>query len=80
MSKVIYTSPVFSNADGSARKFLVPVEGLSTHAKRDQMLLKMKELGGIYATPTKEFMDCRKKMLAAKRKIEKNGWYSAEVV
>lgn len=77
--KVIYTSPVFRNEDGSARKFLVPMAGLSTHAKRDEMLVKMIALGGIHAEPTEEFLSLRKKMMAAKRKIEKNGWFAEAV-
>lgn len=80
MSKVIYTSPVFKDENGNGRKFLIAAEGVSTHAKRDAMLLKMIALGGIHAKPTEEFMGYRKKMLAAKRKIEKNGWFSSEVV
>jgi hypothetical protein len=74
--KVIYTSPVFKHADGSPRQFLVPLAGLSTHARRDECLIKMIALGGIHAVPTPEFLAIRKKMLAAKKKIEKNGWFA----
>lgn len=77
--KVLYTSPIFTHRDGTPRQFLVPVEGLSTHCKRDEMLMKMMALGGIHAKPTEEFMSYRKKMLAAKRKIEKNGWFSEAI-
>lgn len=77
--KVIYTSPVFKNEDGKARKFFIPVEALSTYAKRDACLLQMSEMGGIYAKPTPEFLKLRSKMLAAKRKIEKMGWFSTMV-
>ena len=80
MSKVVYTSPVFSHADGSSRKFLISVNALSTYAKRDECLLKMHELGGIYAKPTPEFLKLRSKMLSAKRKIEREGWFSESVV
>ena len=76
MNKVVYTSPVFSNEDGSGRKFLIPVEALSTYAKRDECLIKMHDLGGIYATLTPEFMKLRSRMLSARRKIEREGWYS----
>ena len=79
MSKVIYTSPVFKDENGNGRKFMVPAEGVSTHAKRDAMLIKMIALGGIHADPTPEFMGYRSKMMAAKRKIVKNGWFSTEV-
>ena len=78
--KVIYTSPVFKNADGSPRKFMVAAEGVSTYAKRDAMLVKMIALGGIHAVLTPEFLSYRKKMMAAKKKIEKNGWFSSVVV
>jgi hypothetical protein len=77
--KVLYTSPVFKDADGSARKAMIPAAALSTYATRDAALLSMIELGGIYAKPTAEFLSLRKKMLAAKRKIQKNGWFSQMV-
>lgn len=77
--KVIYTSPVFKDENGNARKFLVPAAGLSTHAKRDEMLVKLLALGGINAQPTEEFLAIRKKMMAAKKKIEKNGWFATEL-
>lgn len=76
--KVIYVSPVFKNVDGSPREFLVPLAGLSTHAMRDEMLAKMIALGGVHAEPTKEFLGYRRKMLAAKKKIEKNGWFAEQ--
>lgn len=77
--KAIYNSPVFKDVNGNARKFLIPLQGLSTHVLRDSMLLKMIELGGIGAKLTPEFMAYRKKMMAAKKKIEKNGWFSTEI-
>jgi hypothetical protein len=40
----------------------------------------MTHLGGIYADPTVEFLKHRKKMLSAKRKIQREGWFSKEVV
>ena len=77
--KVLYTSPVFKDADGSARKFKIPLVAMATYAKRDAALLAMTELGGIYAKLTPEFIAHRKSMMSAKRKIEKNGWFSETV-
>lgn len=77
--KVLYTSPVFKNADGSGRVAMIPVAALETYAKRDAALLAMIDLGGIYAKPTPEFLALRKKMMSAKRKIEKNSWFSQTV-
>jgi hypothetical protein len=77
--KVLYTSPVFKNIDGANRQYMVPVKALATYAKRDAALLAMSALGGIYATPTPEFMAHRKVMMSAKRKIEREGWF-CEVV
>jgi len=71
MEKVVYQSPVFSSSPS-----LIPAEALSTYAKRDQCLLQMKALGGIHAKPTVEFLKLRSKMLAARRKIERNRWWS----
>ena len=80
MQQTVYASPVFNNADGSSRKFWIPVNALATYAKRDECLLKMHELGGIDAKPTPEFLKLRSKMLAARRKIEREGWFSSPVV
>ena len=77
--KVLYTSPVFKDADGSARQVIIPLHAVETYAKRDAALLAMIALGGINADPTPEFMTFRKTMMSAKRKIERNGWYSREV-
>jgi hypothetical protein len=74
--KVLFTSLVFTNVDGTPRKFLIPAEAATTYAKRDIALRAMIELGGIHAKPTPEFMAIRKKMLSAKRKIERQGWHS----
>jgi len=73
--KVLYTSPVFKNADGSGRQFMIPLTAFKTYAKRDAALLAMTALGGIYAKPTPEFMAHRKTMMSAKRKIEREGWF-----
>lgn len=77
--KVLYTSPVFKNADGTGRQFMIPMSAIKTYAKRDAALLAMTALGGIHAKITPEFMAHRKAMLSAKRKIEREGWYSAPV-
>jgi len=77
--KVLYTSPVFNNADGSARRFMVPVKAVQTYAKRDAALLQMIEMGGIHAKLTPEFVAQRKAMMSAKRKIEREGWFCTVV-
>jgi hypothetical protein len=77
--KVLYTSPVFKNADGSGRQFMIPANAVKTYAKRDAALLAMTALGGIHAKLTPEFMAHRKSMMSAKRKIEREGWYSQQV-
>jgi hypothetical protein len=76
MLKVQYVSPVFHNADGTSRKVLIPADALTTYAKRDAALLKLMALGGIHAKLTPEFMKIRSKMMSAKRKIERMGWFS----
>lgn len=73
--KVLYTSPVFKNADGSGRQFMIPLAAIKTYAKRDTALLAMTALGGIHAELTPEFLAHRKAMMAAKRKIEREGWF-----
>jgi hypothetical protein len=73
--KVLYTSPVFKNADGSSRQFMIPVKAVQTYAKRDSALLVMTQMGGIHAKLTPEFIAHRKSMMSAKRKIEREGWF-----
>lgn len=77
--KILYISPVFKNADGSGRQFMIPINAIKTYAKRDAALLAMMALGGIHATPTPEFIAHRKAMLSAKRKIERELWHSETV-
>ena len=77
--KVIYTSPVFKDGFGAGRQFLIPLHAVETYAKRDAALLGMMALGGLNARPSPEFMEFRKTMMAAKRKIERNGWYCRDV-
>jgi len=72
-----YISPVFKKADGTPEIFTIPAVALATYTKRDSALLKMIEMGGIHAKSTTEFMKIRSKMLAAKRKIQREGWFSA---
>lgn len=77
--KVMYTSPVFKNADGTLRQFMIPAVSVKTYTKRDSALLAMMALGGIHAQSTVEFMAHRKIMMAAKRKIEREGWFAHPV-
>lgn len=74
--KVLYTSPLFHNADGTARQFMVPVDGLKTHQARDAAGMKMMALGGIHAPDTLEVRKLMGTIQRAKRKIERKGWYS----
>jgi hypothetical protein len=77
--KILYTSPVFKNADGSGRQFMIPLNAIKTYAKRDAALLVMMEMGGIHAKLTPEFIAHRKTMMSAKRKIEREGWFCETV-
>jgi hypothetical protein len=77
--KVLYTSPVFKNADNTGRQFMIPVNAVQTYAKRDAALLQMIEMGGIHAKLTPEFIAQRKAMLSAKRKIERESWFCTVV-
>ena len=78
--KTLYISPVFKNEDGTPRKFMIEAAGIKTHAARDAAVLKMMELGGINAPNTPEVQKLMSKIRSAKRKIEKNGWYSTSVL
>ena len=71
--KVVYTSPALN------RKFLVPVVAVKTYQRRDAALLKLKKLGGVSAPMTPEALKLRQTMLAAKRKIEREGWHCVAV-
>jgi hypothetical protein len=77
--KVLYTSPVFKNADNTGRQFMIPVKAVQTYAKRDAALLQMIEMGGIHAKLTPKFIAQRKAMMAAKRKIERESWFCTVV-
>jgi hypothetical protein len=78
--KVLYTSPVFKNIDGTARQFMVPAAGLKTHAARDGAVLKMMALGGINAADSLETRKLMATIRRAKRKIEREGWFSTPVI
>ena len=68
---VVYNSPFFNTSS------VIPAVALKTYQKRDAYLIRMRELGGVaagYKNP--EVIKLRAKMLAARRKIEREGWYS----
>lgn len=67
---IVYNSPFFNTSS------VIPAVALKTYQKRDAALLKMRALGGIAAVPSAELIKLRAKMLAARRKIEREGWYS----
>ncbi len=70
MENIVYVSPFFNTSS------VIPAVALKTYQKRDAALIKMRALGGISAGATPEMIKLRAKMLAAKRKIEREGWYS----
>ena len=78
--KVLYISPLFCNADGSPRKFMIEAAGIKTHAARDAAVLKMQTLGGIHAPDTLETRKLMGAIRRAKRKIEKEGWFATAVI
>lgn len=71
---IVYNSPFFNTL------VVIPAVALNTYQKRDAALLKMRALGGIAAVPSAELIKQRSKMLAAKRKIEREGWYCQVLV
>ena len=77
--KIAYTSPVFHNADGIARQFMIPIAGLKAHRARDAAVMKMMALGGIHAPDTPEVRKLMSAIQRAKRKIQKEGWFSSPV-
>ena len=70
MENIVYVSPFFNTSR------VIPAVALKTYKSRDAALIKMRELGGVAAGATSEMVKLRAKMLAAKRKIEREGWYS----
>lgn len=70
MENIVYVSPFFNTSR------VIPAVALKTYKSRDAALIKMRELGGVAAGATSEMIKLRAKMLAAKRKIEREGWYS----
>ena len=77
--KVLYTSPVFKNLDGTFRKVWIDQAGLRTHKTRDAAVVKMMALGGISAPNTPEVRKLMGSIIRAKRKIEKNSWFATEM-
>ena len=67
---VVYNSPFFNTTS------VIPAIALKTYQNRDAALLKLRALGGIAAVPSAEVIKLRARMLAARRKIEREGWYS----
>ena len=67
---IVYNSPFFNTSS------VIPAVALKTYQNRDAALLKLRALGGIAAEPTAEVLKLRGKMLAARRKIEREGWSS----
>lgn len=78
--KALYISPLFNNVDGQPRKFMIEAEGIKTHKARDTAVLKMQALGGIHAKDTPETRKLMAAIRRAKRKIEKEGWFSTPVM
>jgi hypothetical protein len=73
--KVLYISPLFSDGD-VRRKFMIEEKGVKYHAKRDQAVLALMELGGINAPDTAEVRAHMKAIRSARRAIERNGYYA----
>ena len=70
MENMVYVSPFFNTSS------VIPAVALKTYQKRDAALLKLRELGGIAAPFTPEVIKLRQTMMTARRKIEREGWYS----
>ena len=66
----IYVSPFFGQV------IRIPAAALKTYIRRDELLIKMREMGGIAAPVSPAMLKLRSQMLACKRKIEREGWYS----
>lgn len=73
--KVLYISPLFSDGD-IRRKFMIEEKGVKYHAKRDQAVLALLELGGINAPDSAEARLHIKAIRSARRTIERNGYYA----
>ncbi len=74
-TNIVYNSPFFNTL------VVIPAVALKTYQKRDACLIRMREMGGVaagYNNP--EVIKLRAKMLAAKRKIEREGWYCQVLV
>jgi len=80
MEKIVYTSPLFYNAEtGTKRQFLIAPEGLKYHQKRDAAVLMLQTLGGIHAPDTAEVRKYMRQIRSAKRAIERGGFYATPV-
>ena len=75
----IYVSPVFKSVDGSQKMFRIHVDAWKYYVRRDQALLALIELGGIHAPDTEIVRKLRRKMLSAKRAIERKGYFSTMI-
>lgn len=74
--EVFYTSPV------TQQQFIIPLLALATYKKRDAALQKIIDLGGLNwnsTPPSSELLRQHKIMMAAKRKIKREGWFSLTV-
>lgn len=78
--KVLYTSPLFKHVDGSPRKCWIPLPALNTYSRRDAAVMQLMALGGIDAPSTDETRKLIKTIRNAKRKIEREMWYSTQDV
>ena len=65
----VYVSPFFGQV------MRIPAAAVKTYVKRDELLTKMRELGGIAAPVSPAMLKLRSQMLACKRKIEREGWF-----
>jgi hypothetical protein len=76
---VLYTSPIFKQANGSLRQSWIPLRALDTYERRDAAILQLKALGGIDAPDTEETRKLIKVIRATKRKIDREMWFSRSV-
>ena len=65
----VYVSPFFGHV------CRIPAAAVKTYVKRDELLVKMRELGGIAAPVSPAMLRLRSQMLACKRKIAREGWF-----
>ena len=65
----VYVSPFFGHV------CRIPAAAVKTYIERDELLTKMRELGGIAAPVSPAMLKLRSQMLACKRKIAREGWF-----